>query len=80
MIVPRREDHYARSIFSVCEELHMSRTGSSDALRDDERFARIEWLKYRLLSWSDSPPFTFQYDECVRMLVKTTLADEGVML
>jgi len=60
--------------------MHMSRTGAGDTLSEDARFALLNWLQYRLMSWTDSPPNTFLYDEAVRSLVKTTLADEGLAL
>ena len=75
-----RSDRYAHSLLAVCEQMHMSRTGAGDTLSEDDRFARLNWLQYRLMTWIDSPPSAFQYDEAVRVLVKTTLADEGVLI
>ena len=71
-----RDDGYAHSILSTCEQLHMSRTGAGDTLSDRESLACVEWLRFRLRNWSASGSSTQQYDEAVRLLVCATLSDE----
>ncbi len=63
-------------ILEVCQELHMSRTGSADPLSDEMRVAMRTWLSSRLQLWRPSVGEQWRpYDEGIRSLIAATLAE-----
>lgn len=71
----RGEDRYAMDVLTVCLTLHESATGAADPLDDDQRKRLTTWLRWRLDSWQEGPPFAAVFDNAVKALCMAALAD-----
>lgn len=63
------------NLLNICLELHMSNTGSSDALSDENRLFLINILKQALVDWTEGPEKYKKFDNAVLYLIETTLQE-----
>jgi hypothetical protein len=65
-------DQPSRGILTICETLHMSKTGAADPLSEAQVKWYIDFLKNKLEKWVVYPNH-LRYDEAVRALIVATL-------
>ena len=63
------------NLLNICLELHMSNTGSSDALSDENRLFLINILKQSIIDWTEGPEKYKKFDNAVLYLIETTLQE-----
>ena len=63
------------NLLNICLELHMSNTGSSDALNDDQRLFLINILKQSIIDWTEGQIKYKKFDNAVLHLITTTLQE-----
>lgn len=70
----QRAQELGLGVFRICEELHGSNCGSSDALQEDIEDLYIEILQLYIDEWQDYPFLrTKGYDDAVKRLIEATL-------
>lgn len=63
------------NLLNICLELHMSNTGSSDALNGDQRSFLINILKQAIADWTEGSGKDKKFDNAVLYLIQTTLEE-----
>lgn len=66
-------DRYKYDLLSTVQTLHMSTMGTSDPLPNQTEI--VEWLKWRLFTWTPSKDPSEAYDNAVADLVFFVLAE-----
>lgn len=74
--LPKHEKYMMR-IVDACERLHMSTTGASDPLSDDEERTLTEFLTERIQGWTPSGiKWSGPYDHAIYSLIIQTLNEK----
>ena len=67
------------TLLDVCLETHMSHTGSSDPLREEDWQRNILVLQTAVNNWRDELVRTKRFDDAVLELCRATLAEAAVV-
>ena len=63
------------NLLNICLELHMSNTGSSDALNSEQRSFLVNILKQAIIDWTEGSDKTKKFDNAVLYLIQITLQE-----
>jgi hypothetical protein len=69
----RRTDHNRWPVLDAALRLHMATTGAGDPVL--EQAEMVEWLQYRVLSWTPGIPATASFDNAVLALLLATIQE-----
>lgn len=67
------------TLLDICIETHMSHTGSSDPLREEDLQRNISVLQTAVDNWKDELVRTKRFDDAVLELCRATLAEVSVV-
>jgi len=79
MVIPKDPGDASEGLVDWCIELHMSITGTSDALTDDEIDRLTAWIEARVEThWRSSRPSARGFDDAVRAMGRAAVVEARV--
>lgn len=70
-----KDELFAIGVMEIAQRLHMSHTGSADALDYSKERDYLSYLRDRLENWHSSTKETRAYDKAVRALLEAVMAE-----
>lgn len=66
---------HKKGILTLCQDLHMTNTGSYEDMDDAEYEMALDFLKYKYSNWESGLPQYKEYEFAVRFLIGATILE-----